>query len=132
MKKISFLGTLFLLAIMVLSASYVDAQPGGPGGPPPGGGFPGGRPPSGKRPPMGDWNRMGDDQKAQQVKQKKKVKEGDTFKVVGSLRDSVSGEHGEKTAFSVLKSRSKRDPKNDGDCQQAYPDVGRLFFVRQK
>ncbi len=41
---------------------------------------------------MGDWNRMGDDQNAQQVKQKKKVKEGDTFKVVGSLRDSVSGE----------------------------------------
>ena len=41
---------------------------------------------------MGDWTRMGDDQKAQQVKQKKKVKDGDTFKVVGSLRDSVSGE----------------------------------------
>ncbi len=35
---------------------------------------------------------MGNDQNAQQVKQKKKVKEGDTFKVVGSLRDSVSGE----------------------------------------
>ncbi|MBO7100876.1 MAG: TonB-dependent receptor [Bacteroidales bacterium] len=82
-----------LLGVMLIGMSaMVDAQPGGPGGPPPGGGFPGGRPPMGKRPPMGDWNRMGDDQKAQQVKQKKKVKEGDTFKVVGSLRDSVSGE----------------------------------------
>lgn len=39
-----------------------------------------------------DWSRMGDDQNASTVKQKKKVKEGDTFKVVGSLRDSVSGE----------------------------------------
>ena len=35
---------------------------------------------------------MGDSQQASQVRQKKKVKEGDTFKVVGSLRDSVSGE----------------------------------------
>ena len=39
-----------------------------------------------------DWNQMGNDKNASQVKQKKKVKEGDTFKVVGSLRDSVSGE----------------------------------------
>ena len=93
MKRTHLLNAFFLLAVMTLSATYVEAQPGGfPGGRPPGGNFPGGRPPSGKRPPMGDWNRMGDDQKAQQVKQKKKVKEGDTFKVVGSLRDSVSGE----------------------------------------
>ena len=85
---------LFLLAMMILSASYCEAQPGGgfggPGGRPPMGG-PGGRP--GQRPRPGqDWNQMRDDQSAQQVKQKKKVKEGDTFKVVGSLRDSVSGE----------------------------------------
>ena len=82
-----------LLVAMLLSVTMVEAQPGGgPGGHPPmggpGGRFPGGRPPMGNR----DWNQMGDSQKAQQVKQKKKVKEGDTFKVVGSLRDSVSGE----------------------------------------
>ena len=73
-------------------ASTAVAQPGGPGG------FPGGRPPMGNRngnhPPRPgqDWNQMNDSQKAQQVKQKKKVKEGDTFKVVGELRDSVTGE----------------------------------------
>ena len=42
--------------------------------------------------PGQDWNQQGNDKKADSVKQKKKVKEGDTFKVVGSLRDSVSGE----------------------------------------
>lgn len=52
------------------------------------GGGPGGRPPMGNR----DWSRMGDSQQASQVRQKKKVREGDKFKVVGSLRDSVSGE----------------------------------------
>ena len=66
-----------LLVAMLLSVTMVEAQPGGgPGGRPPmggpGGRFPGGRPPMGNR----DWNQMGDSQKAQQVKQKKKVKEG--------------------------------------------------------
>ncbi len=85
--------TLLFFAALLGIAAPVIAQPGGPGGPPPGGGFPGGRPPGGQRPRPGqDWNQMGNDQKASQVKQKKKVKEGDTFKVVGSLRDSVSGE----------------------------------------
>ena len=93
MKRTKLLRVLFLMATIALSASYVEAQPGG---------FPGGRPPSGnsghgsptrQRPPMtGDWNQMQGSQQAQQVKQKKKVKEGDTFKVVGELRDSISGE----------------------------------------
>ena len=91
MNKSHRLLKIFALAMMVLLAMpTVEAQPGGPGGRPPmgnGGGRPGSR-----RPPSGDWNRMGDDQNAQTVKKKKKVKEGDTFKVVGSLRDSVSGE----------------------------------------
>ena len=75
-----------------LAAPLAEAQPGGPGG------FPGGRPPSGERPkgrppmPGQDWNSQADSKKASEVKKKKKVKEGDTFKVVGSLRDSVSGE----------------------------------------
>ena len=92
MRKSILWKALILMVIMLVSASYCEAQPGGPGG------FPGGRPPKGERPsgrpprPGQDWNQMGNDQNAQQVKQKKKVKEGDTFKVVGSLRDSVSGE----------------------------------------
>ncbi len=82
---------IFALAMMVLLAMpTVEAQPGGPGGRPPMGN--GGNRPGSRRPPSGDWNSMGDDQNAQTVKKKKKVKEGDTFKVVGSLRDSVSGE----------------------------------------
>ena len=81
-----------LTAMMLMAVTYCEAQPGGPGG------GPGGRPPMGsgrpgQRPRPGqDWNQMGDSQQASQVKQKKKVKAGDTFKVVGSLRDSVSGE----------------------------------------
>ncbi len=72
MARSKILRMMALVAIMVLSASYCEAQPGGPGGRP-GGGYPGGRP--GGRPPMGnrDWNQMGNDQNAQQVKQKKKV-----------------------------------------------------------
>lgn len=84
---------IFALAMMVLlSMPALEAQPGGPGG------FPGGRPPRGERPkgrppmPGQDWNSQSNDKNADSVKKKKKVKEGDTFKVVGSLRDSVSGE----------------------------------------
>ncbi len=78
-----------LVAVIILSAGYSVAQPGGfPGGRPPGGGnYPGGRP---QRPGQG-WDQA-NSQQAAQVRQKKKVKEGDTFKVVGELRDSVSGE----------------------------------------
>ena len=95
MKRSSLLGVIGLAVAMVLSVSYCEAQPGGPGGGQ--GGGPGGRPPMGGRPgerprPGQDWSQMADSQKASQVKQKKKVKDGDTFKVVGSLRDSVSGE----------------------------------------
>ena len=84
---------IFALAMMiVLAMPALEAQPGGPGG------FPGGRPPRGERPkgkprfPGQDWNNQANDKNADSVKKKKKVKEGDTFKVVGSLRDSVSGE----------------------------------------
>lgn len=91
MKTDSWIKTFAVMATLILSCTLCEAQPGG---------FPGGRPPMGEggrptgRPPRtgGDWNQMGDSQQAASVKQKKKVKEGDTFKVVGSLRDSVSGE----------------------------------------
>ena len=91
-KRNFLLRALLVMAMLTATTMAVEAQPGGPGGRPPmggpGGRFPGGRPPMGNR----DWNQLGDNQKANTVKQKKKVKEGDTFKVVGSLRDSVSGE----------------------------------------
>lgn len=91
MKRNALIRVMCLVAFVLMSTIYCEAQPGGPGG------GPGGRPPSGapgSRPPRPgqNWNQMGDSQQASQVKQKKKVKEGDTFKVVGSLRDSVSGE----------------------------------------
>ncbi|MBR4137792.1 MAG: TonB-dependent receptor [Bacteroidales bacterium] len=64
--------------------------PPGGGGPPPGGGrFPGGRP--GQR-PGGDrqWNQQ--DMQSPTVKKKKKVREGDTFSVVGLLIDAETSE----------------------------------------
>ena len=92
MKLRNILRVTALAAMILTMCSYADAQPGGPGGRPPSSGSGHGRP-TGRRPPMtGDWNQMQGSQQAQQVKQKKKVKEGDTFKVVGELRDSVSGE----------------------------------------
>ena len=75
--------------VVILSAVCVMAQPPGgrpPGGGPPPGGFPG-------RPPMGGdrgWNQQMPQQNPQ-VKPKKKVREGATFKVVGLLRDSIAG-----------------------------------------
>ena len=79
-------------AMIIIACGSAAAQPGGPGGFP-GGGGPGGGRPTGQRPRPGqDWNQMQGSQQAQQVRQKKKVKEGDTFKVVGELRDSTSGE----------------------------------------
>ena len=88
--KNSSLSKVFILTItLMLSVVCVMAQP-------PGGGFPGGRPPGGfpgGRPPMGGdrngWNPQ--QQQQPQVKQKKKVREGSTFKVVGLLRDSIAG-----------------------------------------
>ncbi len=105
MKRTNFLRIMALVAMVIVSASWCEAQPGGPGGfpggrPPGGGNFPGGRPPR----PGQDWNQQQNDPKASQVKQKKKVKEGDTFKVVGSLRDSVSGEFLSYVNVAVLDS----------------------------
>ncbi len=92
MKKRNILVIVAFAALMTIVGSYAEAQPGGPGGPPPGGSLGHGNS-TRRRPPMtGDWNQMQGSQEAQQVKQKKKVKEGDTFKVVGELRDSASGE----------------------------------------
>ena len=81
-----------LFALMVIGAPVFGfAQPGGPGGrpmgPPPGG-FNGPRPDRHNR--QMEANRAAEN--AQQVRQKKKVKEGDAFKVLGVLQDSTNGE----------------------------------------
>ncbi|MDY6436554.1 MAG: outer membrane beta-barrel family protein [Bacteroidales bacterium] len=61
------------------------------GGPPPGGRPPGGRPPAGRF-PGGDrqWDQQ--NMNRPEVKQKKKVREGDTFLVTGVLIDSKTSE----------------------------------------
>ena len=90
MKRAGFLKFL-TLALLLMSSVVVMAQFPPGGGPPPGGGrFPGGRPP-GQR-PGGD--RQWDQQNMQRppVKQKKKVREGDTFTVVGVLLDDKNNE----------------------------------------
>jgi hypothetical protein len=85
-----------------MSAVFCEAQfPGGrpPGGRPPGGRPPGGRPPFGDN--RGDWNQ---NQGNTPIKQKKKVREGDTFTVVGLLRDAKTGEFLPYVNLAVLDS----------------------------
>ena len=100
MKKIVSLKALFAF-LLVFSTILCMAQPPG-GGPPPGGRPPGGRPPGG-RPPFGDrqWGQEGN---MPNVKPKKKVHEGDTFTVVGVLRDAKTGEYMAYVNLAVLDS----------------------------
>lgn len=124
MNKKLFSRTFILLLMAMLATPLCEAQPGGPGG------FPGGRPPSGQRPkgrppmPGQDWNNQADSKKASEVKQKKKVKEGDTFKVVGSLRDSVSGEFLSFVNVAVL------DSADSSFVKGAATDFDGLFELK--
>ncbi|MBR4468120.1 MAG: TonB-dependent receptor [Bacteroidales bacterium] len=88
MRKTLFLKLLFFTTL-ALSTILCVAQP--PGGRPPGGG--GGRPPGG-RPPFGGGDRQWGQTEGNMptVKPKKKVREGDTFQVVGVLRDAKTNE----------------------------------------
>ena len=83
------LKTLFLTAFVLLTLIGIAQPPGGryPGGG--GGRYPGGRPPMG-----GDrqWNQQNTNPNPT-VKPKKKVRVGDTFTVVGVLRDAKTGEY---------------------------------------
>ena len=84
--------------LFLFLSSITLAQPGGgPGGghmgPPPGGGRPGGRPSMSDREQMRRrYEAMRAAEQNQQVRQKKTVKEGDLFKVVGTLQDSTNNE----------------------------------------
>ena len=99
MKRFVFLKVLFIIALSV-SAVLCLAQP--PGGRPPGGG--GGRHPGGRPPYGGDrqWGQTEGNMPA--VKPKKKVREGDTFTVVGVLRDAKTGEFMPYVNLAVLDS----------------------------
>ncbi len=95
------------LFFFLFITSLATAQPGGnfgggrPAGPPPGG--------SRNRPTMSDrermrkqWQQQQAAEKAQQVRQKKTVREGDVFKVIGTLQDSVSGEAVPFVSIAIL------------------------------
>ncbi len=79
------------LVLFLFISSISTAQPGGgPGGRPMG-------PPPGGRPTMGERERMRKQhesmkaaEQSQKIRQKKKVNEGDLFKVVGTLQDSTN------------------------------------------
>ena len=100
MKKSFSLRAVFSLLFVLLTVLCMAQPPGG--GPPPGGRPPGGRPPGG-RPPFGDrqWGQEGN---MPTVKPKKKVREGDTFTVVGVLRDAKTGEYMAYVNLAVLDS----------------------------
>ena len=101
MKKTFSLRALFSL-LLVISTILCVAQP--PGGGPPGGRPPGGRPPGG-RPPFGGDRQWGQNEgNMPTVKQKKRVREGDTFQVVGVLRDAKTGEYMPYVNVAVLDS----------------------------
>ena len=100
MKKSFSLRAMFSL-LLILSTLFCMAQPPGGGG----GRHPGGRPPGG-RPPYGGDRQWGQTQQGNMptVKPKKKVREGDTFQVVGVLRDAKTGEYMPYVNVAVLDS----------------------------
>lgn len=117
---------------MILVGSMAFAQ--FPGGPPPGGGRPpqggpGGRP-EGR--PDGNMERMM--QQNTTIKQKKNVKEGDTFRIIGTLRDSVSKEAMVYTNVALLSAEDSslvKGGSTDFDGQFEIKDVpAGEYFMR--
>lgn len=86
MKRAAFFRFLALAAFILSTMSAMAQFPPGGGGPPPGG-----RPPGG-RPPFGGDRQFDQNSQPPKVKQKKKVREGDTFTVSGLLLDIKSNE----------------------------------------
>lgn len=105
-----------LLLLSLFTTTLLLAQPGGPGGRP---GGPGGRPPMGGRDGgPGRQPRQGDDRSTQTIRQQKKVKEGDTFRVVGTLRDSTTNENLPYVNVALLSTKDSslvRGTATDGD-----------------
>ena len=99
MKKPAILKTILLTAFILIAVCSEAQFPGGQGGPPPGGRRPGGRPPMGDR--NREWNQNSGNTP---IRQKKRVREGDTFTVVGLLRDADNGEYLPYVNVAVLDS----------------------------
>ena len=114
MKKPFLLKALGLLFLLIVSGIYCEAQPPG-GGRPPGGRPPGGRPPFG-----GDRQWEQTNSNTTPVRQKKKVREGDTFMVVGSLRDSITNEPLPYVNVAVLDSVDNEFVKGTATNIQGY------------
>ena len=85
MKRAAFLRFMALAAFILSTMSVMAQFPPGGGGPPPGGRPPGGRPPFGDR-------QFNQNVQPPTTKQKKKVREGDTFIVSGLLLDKKTSE----------------------------------------
>ena len=121
--KTSSLRRLASLLVFTLTTTILFAQPGGPGGRPPGGfpgGFPGG--PKGSR----DSKQMQQtQQKSTTVKQKKKVHEGSTFKIVGSLIDSAKMEPLMYVNIALL------DKEDSSFVKGARTDANGYFEVKE-
>ena len=104
MKK-TLLKSILFTAFVLFSILCIAQPPGG------GGGFPGGRPPGGRppggRPPFGRDGQWGSGDPSVSVKPKKKVREGDTFQVVGILRDAESGEFLSASSWTARLSATK-------------------------
>ncbi len=115
--------TLSLFSFIVFSLFNIAlvAQPGGPGGPPPGGGFPGGFPGG----PRGEKQMQQTQQKSSTVKQKKKVTDGSTFKIVGSLIDSSNNEPLMYCNVAVL------EKEDSSFVKGAATDVNGYFEVKE-
>lgn len=115
-----FFAVLFLFAFFIAGINALEAQPGGGFGGPGGG-----RPPMGRR-PGGDPSKMRrgdnppDDKKGSSVKQKKI---GTTYKVVGTLRDSVNGEFVPFVNVSVLTSTDSTFVKGAASNFDGYFEV---------
>ena len=117
--------SIILLLISLMFAVCAIAQPGGfggrgPMGPPPGGG----RPYNQTGTPR--FNNSADDSKATTVKKKKRVTDGSTFKVVGSLRDSTTGEFLPFVNVSVLDSVDSTFVKGAATNGDGYFEVSEI------
>ncbi|MBR1517793.1 MAG: TonB-dependent receptor [Bacteroidales bacterium] len=107
------------------------AQPGGFGG-----NGPGGRPPMGQRPATdrSTFNSRSDASSATTVKKKKRVTAGSTFKVVGALRDSVTGEFLPYVNVSLLDSVDSTFVKGAATNMDGYFELTEIpaggYFLR--
>lgn len=111
----------FTIFALLLFTDTAIAQPGGPGGRRPPMGAPGSRPggPSGDRNSR-SWGNTANDKRADNVKQKKI---GNTYKVVGSLRDSVNGEFAPYVNVGILNSSDSTFVKGASTNLDGYFEI---------